>query len=62
MQQYAQTLIYMPTKMGKNVAPTTLTKIWLKSPLTAPPVTMTTSFHVQVEYAHQVSILLATNM
>ena len=48
--------------MGKNVVGTAMTKIMLESPLTAPPVTMTTLMHVKVEYAHQVSILLATNM
>ena len=59
-QTYAQVIIRLPTTMGKNVVGTALTKILLESPLKAPPVTMTSLIHVKVEYAHQVSILLAT--
>ena len=48
--------------MEKDAVGTAMTKITLESSLTAPPVTMTILFHVQMEHAHQVSILLATNM
>ena len=58
--QYAQAIIRLPTKMEKDVVGTAMTKIMLESSLTAPPVTMTILLHVQMEHAHQVSILLAT--
>ena len=60
--KYAQTIIRLPTKREKDAVGTAMTKITLESSLTAPPVTMTILSHVQMEHAHQVSILLATNM
>ena len=46
--------------MEKDVVAIGMTKLWAELPLTAPLVTVTNSLHVQVQYAHQVSILLAT--
>ena len=53
----------MSTKMEKNVAVTIMTIISIRSPLTAPPVTMMNSFHVRVQCAiQQVYILLAVSL
>ena len=41
----------MFTTMEKNVATTALTNFLMRSPLAAPPVTMTGLLHVQLEYA-----------
>ena len=50
-QLFAHTIIRMPTKMGKDVAPNSRN----------PPVTI--SLHAQVQYAlQQVTILMANNM